>query len=127
LQDPDDRVRLAAVRILINGEDVAPALWAVVETLIAGWYHPGAAELAVIAPLARDPRIASYLGGLLADPAAATRRAAAGALAAASPQAELREALGALCADPDAWVADAAYRTLTQWAQQETGDQAAML
>ena len=111
-------VQVAAVAAL-TGVEPEPALWAVLEPLITQRTNLSQDALGTVGPLAQDPAVRAYLGRLLADPEAAIRRAAAKALIGAQPEAALREALGARCSDPDAWVADAAYTTLTTWATRE--------
>jgi HEAT repeat protein len=118
LHDPDLAVQVAAVAAL-SAVEPGPALWAVLEPLIARRPNLSQEALAAVGPLAQDPAVRAYLGRLLADPEAAIRRAAARALSGAQPEAALREALGARCADPNAWVADAAYTTLVAWATRE--------
>jgi HEAT repeat protein len=111
-------VQVAAVAAL-TGAEPGPALWAVLEPLITRLTKLSQDALGAVGPLAQDPAVRAYLGRLLADPEAAIRRGAARALRRAQPEAALREVVGALCSDPDAWVADAAYTTLTAWATRE--------
>jgi HEAT repeat protein len=118
LRDPDLAVQVAAVAAL-SAVEPGPALWAVLEPLIARRTRLSEVALGAVGPLAQDPAVRAYLGRLLADPEAAMRRATARALSGAQPEAALRDALGARCADPHAWVADAAYTTLAAWATRE--------
>jgi hypothetical protein len=94
-------------------------LWAVVEPLITRRTSLSQEALSAVGFLAQDLAVRAYLGHLLTDSAASIRRAAARALSGAQPDAALREALGARCADSNAWVADAAYTTLVAWATRE--------